>query len=452
MRLNGRKFVLVLMALLLIVPLIAACGGGGDDEETSVTDTEQTTEATSTTAADSDASESPTEEDEGDQEGDTDAEGTATEAGSEETTPPATEDGAEATATTGTTGSAQPNQLAAYPLDFVYGFNVFARGDEAGAEFNQQTISSVQDAGFGWIRVQFYWKDIQRQPDWWDPLPIDRIVDQYSGSGVKIMASISNPPEWALDPSGEQLLADWSTWETFVSFMADRYQGKVAAWEIWNEPNHAVTVNGNVQVTDYANLLERAYSAVKAADPRALVVFGGLTPTGVNDPAIAINDLDYLRSFYELEGGRYAGFFDVMGMHGNATNNAPDLMFPDNPGTGDWSQDPSFYFRRLEQLHGVMQEFGDIRPVWVTEFGWTTANQAPGYEYGADITEEEQAEYLVRAFEIARTEWDWVTGMFVWNLNFATITDPSDEKYPWSVLNADWSPRPAYQALQEMPK
>jgi polysaccharide biosynthesis protein PslG len=127
-------------------------------------------------------------------------------------------------------------------------------------------------------------------------------------------------------------------------------------------------------------------------------------------------------------------------------------MYPDNPGTGGWSQDASFYFRRLEQLHAVMEEFGDARPIWVTEFGWTTANQAPGYEYGVDITEQEQAEYLVRAFEIARTQWAWCTGMFVWHLNYAVISPPEDEKYPWGTLNGDWSPRPSYEALKNMPK
>jgi len=42
--------------------------------------------------------------------------------------------------------------------------------------------------------------------------------------------------------------------------------------------------------------------------------------------------------------------------------------------------------------------------------------------------------------------------MFVWNLNFAVVVEPSDEKGPWSVLNPDWSPRPSYDALKNMPK
>jgi polysaccharide biosynthesis protein PslG len=92
------------------------------------------------------------------------------------------------------------------------------------------------------------------------------------------------------------------------------------------------------------------------------------------------------------------------------------------------------------------------KPVWITEFGWTTENQAAGYEYGVNNTEQEVADYLVRSFEIAETEWPWLTGMFVWTLNWSTLTTPEDEKYAWSSLNEDWTPRPSYTALSNMPK
>jgi hypothetical protein len=309
----------------------------------------------------------------------------------------------------------------------------------------------VEAAGFTWVRVQIYWSEVQREPEWLDPLPIDLMVDEYSGQNVRILATVSKAPDWALDPTGTQLLADYAPWQEFMRFMADRYKGRVQAWEIWNEPNHAITVGGTVRVADFCNLLTSGYQGIKAGDPDALAVMGGLTPTGVNDPTIAVNDLDYLRSLYQFEDGRCVTNFDILGAHANATNNPPDTMWPENPGTGAWSEDPSFYFRRVEQLRAVMAEFGDERPIWITEFGWTTENQAPGYEYGADNTEEEQAEYLVRAFEIARTEWPWCTGMFVWNLNFRTFQDyHAHETAVFGLLNEDWSPRSIFNKLAAM--
>jgi len=441
MPMNLRKAVLVVAALLLIIPIIAACGGGGDDDEPTATGEPTAIDSASpaaTAAADVTATSAPTE------------------AATSEPSPSATETAPAAQATA--TGPAATEPAATAPTqqassDVAYGFNVFAWGSDAEQQFNEKSIEMVQGAGFNWVRLHFYWGAIQRAPDWLDPLPIDNIVEQYSAAGVNILASVSNPPDWARDPSGEGLIANSADWQNFMFFMADRYKGKVQAWEIWNEQNLASTVGGTVRVEDYAELLQAGYQGVKAADSSALVVFGGLTPTGVNDPSIAIDDVQYLRSFYEYQGGSYTEYFDVMGMHANATNNGPDLMYPDNPGTGGWSQDPSFYFRRVEQLHEVMTEFGDDRPAWITEFGWTTENQAEGYEYGADVSEQDQADYLVRAFEIARTDWaEWCDGLFVWNLNFSVVTEPSDEKFPWSVLNADFSPRPAYDALRAMPK
>ena len=60
----------------------------------------------------------------------------------------------------------------------------------------------------------------------------------------------------------------------------------------------------------------------------------------------------------------------------------------------------------------------------------------------------------VRAFARARTQYPWVGGMFVWNLNFSALPDipRNDEKPPFSIISPDFSPRPAYNALRAMPK
>ena len=76
------------------------------------------------------------------------------------------------------------------------------------------------------------------------------------------------------------------------------------------------------------------------------------------------------------------------------------------------------------------------RKVWVTEFGWSTLNQAKGYEYGRDVTETDQGNYLVRAFNLGR-DWGWIEGMFVWNLNFQQIVPAVDEKFPFGVVRPD---------------
>jgi exo-beta-1,3-glucanase (GH17 family) len=99
---------------------------------------------------------------------------------------------------------------------------------------------------------------------------------------------------------------------------------------------------------------------------------------------------------------------------------------------------------------------GDMK-VWVTEFGWATKNNTPGYGFGNNTSYQEQANYIVRAFQMGRNEYgSWVTGMFLWQLNFAVLWKSQGNEFheqaSFGVLNGDWSPRPAYMAIQAMPK
>jgi polysaccharide biosynthesis protein PslG len=422
-----------LFAVVVVVALVFALAGNGESDDDEVADEPTPTETVADVPGEDDGV--PVEDDE-EQEA-------AEEEQGEEPAPERPPAGVELP--TGDPERPQSDQMA-------YGFNIAWRADEEGRQFNEFTQQAVDTAGFNWVKFQVHWSSIQPDPEWYDPLPVDRMVELYEGTDTRILISVVGAPDWARDPEDQQLLADFESFVGFMAFMAERYQGRVHAWEIWNEQNMAHEMHGTVRVSDYAYLLEAGFRGVKNVDPDALVVFGGLTPTGINDPEVAVNDVDYLEAFYLYGNGHYAQFFDIMGMHLNSTNNPPDTSYPENPGPGEWTDHNSFYFLRGQDLRSVMAEFNDEREVWVTEFGWTTENQAEGYEYGADVSEEDQAAFVTGAFDVAREQMPWITGMFHWNLNFSTLVDQSDEKYAWSALNPNWSPRPVYTALQEMPK
>lgn len=455
---KSTRIVLLLGALILLLPLLAACGGGDEAEPTTTPPTESsdaTDDATPTSDAASTSESTPSASPAADETTPTTETGQSTPAGDASTPEaPATGD------PTVTSEPVDPAATSAPPAaespqmnNFVYGWNVALRGDEDGQSHNRQTSIAVQQTGFGWVRFQMEWSQFERSPGAWDPLPMDRVIQDLYSSGVNILITVAKAPDWALDPNGEQFLSDYADFQNFMQFVAERYQGRVQAWEIWNEQNLAHEVNGTVRAADYVELLKAGYNGIRAVDQEALVVFGGLTPNGVNDPSIAIDDVQYLNEVYAFNGGEVKEYFDIMGAHVSATQTTPDNTWPDNPGAKGWSDHPSFFFRRAEELRQVMVDHDDAdTSMWLTEFGWTTENQAPGYEYGAFNSEEEVAQYLTRAFEIMLTEWDWVSGAFVWNLNWSTLAGPEDEKFPWSALNADWSPRPAYNAMRDLPK
>jgi hypothetical protein len=335
-----------------------------------------------------------------------------------------------------------------------YGFNIFWAGDAGdGIAYNQRTLDKVVESGFGWIRIQVSWSGIEPEKGAYRWDHIDRLVDSARQRNQRVLASVAKSPAWATDGGDAGIPSDAARFGAMMQRLAEHFRGRIDAYEIWNEQNTAGETGGNVRLDLYANLLKAGYTAVKAGDPNAIVVFGGLTPTGVNDPGLAIDDVEYLRQIYAYNNGELKAYFDVLGAHPGSNSNAPDWNWPDNPGPYGWSDHPSFYFRRIEGLRQVMLDNGDgEKQIWLTEFGWTTLNPAPGYEYGQYISEELQAQYLLRAFEIGRQEWPWMGVMFVWNLNFSTIVDDQDEKGPWSVIYHDWSNRPAFEALKTMPK
>ncbi len=319
------------------------------------------------------------------------------------------------------------------------------------------TFDLVQQAGFGWVRQQVRWADIEPSKGVYNWGFLDQIVGTAQARGVKVLFSVVAAPGWA----GHGMPGNPNDLGDFLYAMAARYRGAVQAYEVWNEENYAVENNGYVAGAGrYVELLKVSYTRIKAADPGAIVVCGALTPTGVNNPYLAIDDIVYLKRMLEYNGGEIRNYFDALGAHVAGVNNSPDTLWPSNPGSGPgWVDHPTFYFRHVENIRNVMVQYGmGDKPIWLTEFGWAAAENvttrpAPGYEYAWQNSEAEQAAYLVRAFEKARTEYQpWLGAMFVWNLNFATCFDANDEKSAFGVLRADGSPRPAYTALVNMPK
>jgi hypothetical protein len=158
--------------------------------------------------------------------------------------------------------------------------------------------------------------------------------------------------------------------------------------------------------------------------------------------------MDYLGAMLAYSDGLFLASCDAIGVHAAGSNNPPDTRWPERPGPGEWTTHPSFYFRHVEDIHALLQAFDAEKPLWITEFGWATANYSWGFGYGYDNSEEEQAAYIVRALQIAEREWPYVEGVFLWNLNFAVVQGDLHEQGAFGILRSDWTPQPAYWAVQ----
>ncbi len=345
------------------------------------------------------------------------------------------------------------------PAPFIYGYNAHLYGEAQAWQDRNRVLQVSKNSGVYWIRQQIAWEDLQDQSGaiYWAEL--DDIVRDVHNADMNMLLSVVRSPGWATPDGGNGMPAPehFGTFASFMGQMAERYRGRVQAYQVWNEPNLAVENGGRVANANYyVDLLAVTYDAIKAADPYAIVVSGSPSATETNKPDEAVSDVTFVRQMLANPNFRA----DVIGAHPGGQNNPPDARGPGDPGNDPgWDNSGEFYFRRIEAIRQAMVDSGYAdRQIWLTEFGWATTNNTPGYEYGADNTFDEQAQYIVRAFEIGRYEWaPWMGAMFLWNLNFAVPWEQYrgnglHEQASFGVLNGDWSPRPAWFAIQTMPK
>jgi polysaccharide biosynthesis protein PslG len=310
----------------------------------------------------------------------------------------------------------------------------------------------------GWVRQQIHWRDIEDQSGQFFWGELDNIVNDVHAYGLKLMINVTRSPGWYTSNGGDGLPQDPQALARFVGALAQQYKGRVHAIMIWNEQNLAYENGGSVSEADaghFVEIMAASYGAIKAVDPSIIVVAGAPASTATNIPSIALSADRYYRAMYSYNGGMMRDAFDVQAIHPGGSANPPETLWPDNPSSAaGWNDDATFYFRNVENSRKIMEEYGlGDRQVWITEFGWATANTTPGYEFGNQTSFEQQRDYIVGAMRYTADNYPWVSNMFLWNMNFAILRaqsgDPSHEQASFGVLNADGSPRPAWYGIQE---
>jgi hypothetical protein len=176
---------------------------------------------------------------------------------------------------------------------------------------------------------------------------------------------------------------------------------------------------------------------------------GAPAVTGIDDKINAIDDRVFLREMIAAGVGEAVG---AIGVHPYGAANPPDERAADDVHLrSSYNSHPSFFFLdTLEDYHAILREANIEKPLWVTEFGWPSIENfgevdTSGWDYARDVTESDQAAYLLRALQLRR-ERPWVGPLIIWNLNMAPLFGAErSESALW--LRPDGSKRPAYQQV-----
>ncbi|HEX3050640.1 MAG TPA: hypothetical protein VHP83_08300 [Aggregatilineaceae bacterium] len=340
-------------------------------------------------------------------------------------------------------------------VSLSYGIHAFLWWNEATRPFDLDMVRLMQ---FDYVKQRFAWADIEPLRDEWHWDQADAVVDEAECRGPQVVARLDGPPDWAILPASEDVTEppiDLDAWGDYCGAVAERYQGRIAAYQVWNEPNlDREWANRPPNAAGYVQLLSVCSTAIRAADPDAIIISAGLAPTGTQLPD-AIPDMDYLRQMYDAGA---APWFDVLGLNAPGYK-APPEMSPDEAEKEYGNRWMSF--RHVEDMRGIMVEKGDAaKQVALLEVGWTIdPRQDTSYAWHA-VSEEDQAKYLTGAYQYAAEHWrPWVGLMVTIYLADIQWTE-ANEEYWWAVNRAGypynnddpWESRLSYIGLSTMAK
>jgi polysaccharide biosynthesis protein PslG len=300
-------------------------------------------------------------------------------------------------------------------------------------------LDRLAAAGVDWVRIDVGWCSIEPsragERAGWYVENLDMAVDAARERGMEVLMTLWCTPSWASSAEGSEYVTraappeDDDDFRRIAAWAAAHWEGRVSAWEIWNEPDLPAFFGGNVG--RYVRLLKAGHAGIKAGDPSAQVVLGAPVP----------NDVDWLKALYERGAAPY---FDVMATHPYSV----PLNKPPEMDDGTFAGLPS-----VDAVKRLMRKYGDgDKPIWFTEFGWSThENDGDESKWQKGVTEEQQADYIARAVRYIACKRPYVEKAFIYverDRPLPRDPDPHTEHVSrFGLLDENLEPKPAYFSL-----
>jgi polysaccharide biosynthesis protein PslG len=130
-------------------------------------------------------------------------------------------------------------------------------------------LARAADLGVDTVVQLFPWREVEATEGRFNWQMSDEAVAGAAYYGLHLLVRLDQPPDWAVVEveSPGQPPFDLAAYERFVRAVAERYQGQVAGYIIWNEPNLALEWAAlPPDPAAYVELLRAGYRAVTAGD------------------------------------------------------------------------------------------------------------------------------------------------------------------------------------------
>lgn len=234
-------------------------------------------------------------------------------------------------------------------------------------------LTRVVESHTTWVRVPIAWSALElanTTPDQYAWDVIDASLQNLRDHNIQAMITIGDNPQWA-SRYAQGPVTNTADLLEFVGALVARYP-HVYYWEFYNEPDNAkfFGLNG----AGYAAMLTAVYPVVKAANPAANVVLGGLALDRFIDQG-GIFDRDFLR---DVLLNCTQPCFDVANFH----------YYPYF--RSNWEPYGRDLLGKANYVSQTLAAYGYPRPLMMSETGWPS--------FASWGSPELQASYVPKAY------------------------------------------------------
>mgnify|MGYP000214046707 FL=1 len=100
-------------------------------------------------------------------------------------------------------------------------------------EFKNE-IKMTSEAGAKWMRTDFGFGMICKEPGKFDFSRSDKLVEELAAKGIQVLPVLEGY-DWEIRPECRPLYKYPEEWRNYVRAVAEHYKGRIHAYEIWNE-------------------------------------------------------------------------------------------------------------------------------------------------------------------------------------------------------------------------
>jgi hypothetical protein len=256
----------------------------------------------------------------------------------------------------------------------------------------QERVARLQDMGAEVVRLTLDWGRIEATQGTFDWEREDAVLEALRADGITPIVVLWGTPAWA--NGGRRANApprSAADFATFAREAATRYAW-VRRWIVWNEPNQRRWLVPPSPVLYTTRLLNPAYEAIKAVNPRALVAGGATAPRGASG---GTSPVDFIRGM-----GRAGANLDAYAHH-------PHPLSPsESPSSGGCDHCKTISMATLERLlDETGRAFGPRTRIWLSELGYQTnpPDKILGVRWGTQaryVAEAQRRAYLAPRVDI----------------------------------------------------